>query len=157
MARMLPILILIVVAARPGPAQTNSAVISTTSMALPIIGTAEATNFYNQDVVVTGKVAQVSIRPNITFINLDKRYPESPFAVVIIPDRSHFHGDASALRGQAIEVRGKVANYHGRPEMLLNDTSQLTVVGVTNLALFLQPKSDSTATNAPPKPSAGSP
>ena len=153
MARKLSILILIVVAARPGPAQTNSAA----NMALPVIGTAEATNFYNQDVVVTGKVAQVSIRPNITFINLDKRYPESPFAVVIIPDRSHFHGDASALRGRAIEIKGKVTNYHGRPEMLLNETSQLTVVGVTNLALFLKPKSDSTAPNAPAKPSPGSP
>ncbi len=157
MAKTFPILMLVVVAARLGSAQTNSVTPSTTNMSVPVIGAAEATNYYDQDVVVTGKVAQVSIRPSITFINLVKRYPDSPFAVVIIAGRSHFHGNANALRGQAIEIKGKVTNYHGRPEMLLNETSQLTVVGVTNLALFLQPKSDSTATNATATPAAASP
>jgi hypothetical protein len=150
MKTIVPILVLITLAVRAMADDTNSVSTSATN-APPVIGALEATNFYDQDVVITGRVAQVSIRPNITFINLDKRYPDSPFAVVILGDRSKFMGDADVLRGHSIEVTGKVAKFHNRPEMLLNSNDQLTVDGVTNLQSFLQPKADSDATNSPPK------
>jgi hypothetical protein len=126
--------------------ETNSTAISAMNV-VPVIGALEATNFYDQDVVVTGKVAQVSVRSDITFINLDERYPDSPFAVVILQGRSKFQGDATVLRGHSIGIKGKVTKYHDRPEMLLNNNDQLKVDGVTNLQAFLQPAAAST--NAP--------
>ena len=122
------------------------------------IGALEATNYYDQTVIVTGKVAQVTIRPTITYINLDKPYPDSPFAVVIFHGKSSFFGNANALKGKSIEVKGKIKNYHDKPEMSLDSTNQLTVLGVTNLSLFLTPRGTSAAsapanpspTNAPP-------
>ena len=114
------------------------------------IGALEATNYYDQEMIVTGKVAQVTIRPTITFINLDKRFPESPFAVVILHGHSSFYGDANALRGKSIEIEGKIKNYHDKPEIVLDSVKQLTVVGVTNLDLLLNPPSAPAPTNAPP-------
>jgi hypothetical protein len=128
---------------------TNSTPAPISAAALLKISAVEATNYYNPDVVITGKVAQVTIRPTITFINLDKPFPDSPFAVVIIHKHSSFYGDANALRGKTIEVKGEVKEYNGKPEMMLDSTNQLTVIGVTNLEFFLKPKTTS-ATNAPP-------
>ena len=91
------------------------------------IGTAEATNHYDKEMIVTGKVAQVTIRPTVTFLNLDKPFPNSPFSVVIFHGHSSFYGDANALKGKSIEIRGKIKNYHDKPEIALDSTNQLTV------------------------------
>lgn len=40
--------------------------------ALAKIGTLEATNYYGKEMIVTGKVAQVSVRPGIVFLIMDK-------------------------------------------------------------------------------------
>src|SRR6185437_5181189 len=79
------------------PAQnaTNSSPAPAKAAATMKIGTAEATNYYNAEMIVTGKVAQVTVRPTVTFINLDKPFPDSPFAVVILHKRSSFYGDAN--------------------------------------------------------------
>jgi len=122
------------------------------------IGAANATNFYDKEMIVTGRVVQVTIRPSVTFLNLDKKYPASPFEVVIFHGKSSFYGDANALKGKSIEIRGKIKNYHDKPEMVLDSTNQLTVLGVTNLSLLLNPPAASTSgiqavpppTNAPP-------
>jgi hypothetical protein len=56
----------------------------TNALASLKIGALEATNHYDQTMIVTGKVVQVTIRPSVTFLNLDRTFPNSPFAVVII-------------------------------------------------------------------------
>jgi DNA/RNA endonuclease YhcR with UshA esterase domain len=121
------------------------------------IGALEATNFYGQEMIVTGKVAQVTIRPSVTFLNLDLPHPDSPFTVVIFHGHSSFYGDANVLKGKSIEIKGKIKNYHDKPEIALDSTNQLTVLGVTNLSLFLNPAgltnsapAISSPTNAPP-------
>ena len=91
------------------------------------ISTADAASHYDQEMIVTGKVAQVTIRPTVTFLNLDKNYPNSPFQVVIFHGHSSFYGDANALKGKAIEIKGKIKNYHDKPEIALDNANQLTV------------------------------
>jgi DNA/RNA endonuclease YhcR with UshA esterase domain len=124
----------------------------TNSPALLKIGALEATNYYDQTMIVTGKVVQVTIRPNITYLNLDEKFPNSPFAVVIFHAHSSFYGDANALKGKSIEVKGKIKNYHDKPEMSLDSTNQLTVIGVTNLGLFLKPVAPAASVPANPSP-----
>jgi len=110
------------------------------------IGTADATNYYDKEMIVTGRVAQVTIRPTVTFMNLDQPYPDSPFTVVIFHGHSSFYGDANALKGKSIEIRGKIKNYNDKPEIALDNNDQLTVLGSsvsTNAPAALPP------TNAP--------
>ena len=91
------------------------------------IGTVDAASHYDQTMIVTGKVAQVTIRPTVTFLNLDKPFPNSPFTVVIFHGHSSFYGDANALKGKSIEIKGKVKNYQDKPEIALDNANQLTV------------------------------
>jgi DNA/RNA endonuclease YhcR with UshA esterase domain len=130
-----------------------------TSAPAPLkIGALAATNYYDKEMIVTGKVAQVTIRPTVTFLNLDEPHPDSPFTVVIFHGHSSFYGDANKLKGKSIEIKGKIKNYHDKPEIALDSTNQLTVLGVTNLSLFLNPSAAptiivpaiSSPTKAPP-------
>lgn len=120
--------------------------------ALLKIGAAEAASHYDKAVIVTGRVAQVTLRPNVTFLNLDRPYPDSPFTVVIFPKQRRLLGDVNVLRRKSIEVRGKIKNYRGRPEIVLDQTNQLTVFGLTNwpVPIPAQPVQPATRTNAPP-------
>ena len=71
------------------------------------IGAADATNHYDQEMVVTGKVAQVTIRPTRDILEPRQAFPDSPFTVVIFHGHSSFYGDANALKGKSIEISGK--------------------------------------------------
>jgi hypothetical protein len=114
------------------------------------IGPAEATNYYDQVMIVTGRVAQVTIRPNANFLNLDKPYPNSPFTIVIFPQQRELFGDLNVFRGKSIEIKGRIRSYRDKPEIVLDNTNQLTVLGVSSLELLLKPKIESTPTNTPP-------
>jgi hypothetical protein len=114
------------------PAADTNAPAGAGDVALVKIGALRATNYYDQMMIVTGKVAQVTIRPSVTFLNLDQPYPDSPFAIVIIHGKSSYYGDANALRGKSIEISGKIKNYHDKPEIVLDSTNQLTVLDFTN-------------------------
>ena len=134
MKRILSILAVAVFAAKLSASEvTNTPVLK--------IGTADADKFYNQTMIVTGRVAQVTIRPTVTFLNLDKVYPDSPFTVVIFHGHSSFYGDANALRGKSIEIKGKIVKYRDKPEIALDSTNQLTVFdakGMNITATILQ-------------------
>jgi DNA/RNA endonuclease YhcR with UshA esterase domain len=96
------------------------------------ISTGEAGKYYDREMIVTGTVAQVTIHPKIVFLNLDKSYPDSPFTLVIRSDVTNQFGDLKAFKGKQVEVKGKITNYHDRPEMVLTNTNQLQVTGSTN-------------------------
>ena len=89
----------------------------------------EAASHYNQIMTVTGVVAQVSIRPAIVFINLDKPYPDSPFAAIIHSQDTNQFSNVRGLKGRSVAITGKVVNYHDRPEIVLEKVSQIFVLG----------------------------
>ncbi len=134
MKMIFPIFVAVTFAIKLSAADTNAP-------ALSKISATEAASHYDQEMVVTGKVAQVTIRPTVTFLNLDEPYPHSPFAVVIFHGHSQFFGDANALKGKSIEIRGKIKNYRDKPEIVLDTTNQLTVLNFTNSIIL---------SNAPP-------
>ena len=91
------------------------------------IGALDVKKYYGEEMIVTGTVAQVTIRPGIVFLNMDKPYPRSPFTLVIFPANTNRFGDLKALKGASVEAKGKIVNYHNRPEIVLERSSQLTV------------------------------
>ena len=128
-----PVLLAAIVAIKSSAQETDASFSPKTAGAnLQKISALDATNYYDKEVIVTGKVAQVTIRSTITFINLDKPYPESPLAIVIFHGHSSFYGDANALKGKAIEIKGKIKNYKDRPEIVQDSTNQLTILNFTN-------------------------
>jgi hypothetical protein len=102
----------------------------TKSPALAKIGTGDVTHYLGKEMIVTGRVVQVSIRPNIVFLNMDKPYPDSPFTLVIFPAATNQFGNLKAMRGASVEATGLITNFHERAEMVLKKANQLKVTSV---------------------------
>ena len=92
------------------------------------ISAAEASKYYNETMVVMGKVVQISIRPNIVFLNFNQPYPNSPLVAVIFPDNLGKFGDLKRFKDQSVEVSGTITEYHDKPEIVLESPDQIKVV-----------------------------
>jgi DNA/RNA endonuclease YhcR with UshA esterase domain len=108
------------------PANTNRAASSEGTVK---IGAMQASKYYDQAMVVTGKVAQVTVRPSITFVNLDQTGRDAPFTAVIFPENIGQFGDLQKLQGQNVEISGTVTEYRNKPEIILESPSQIKVIG----------------------------
>ncbi len=155
MRTLLSILVVLTFAIRLSAADTNAPTLSKTNTSAVLkIGTGEADKYYDQVMIVTGRVAQVTIRPKVIFLNLDQPFPNSPFTVVMFPGK--YLADVKALEGKSIEIRGKIKNYHDKPEIALDSTNQLTVFdskGMIITSTILQSTNAPAvhqSTNAPP-------
>jgi hypothetical protein len=61
-----------------------------------------------------------------TFLNLDRPYPDQVFTLVIFGhDRAKFGAPEKTLLRQRVCATGVIRLYRGRPEMVLDDPSQL--------------------------------
>jgi DNA/RNA endonuclease YhcR with UshA esterase domain len=98
------------------------------SLSLARISAAEAERHFAETVIVTGKVAQVSIRPKLTYLNLDKAYPQTPMSCVVFARARNQFGDLKLLEGKDIEVRGKIEEYQAKAQIILNSSNQLRVI-----------------------------
>jgi hypothetical protein len=77
-------------------------------------------------VVASAKFAPGS-RSQPTFLDFGKPYPNSAFTAVIFgDDRPKFGTPEMTLRGKRVCVTGQIRDYRGKPEIILNDPSQLT-------------------------------
>ena len=92
------------------------------------IGTAEANQYYEETLVVTGKVVDVNIRPTVTMLNLDQPYPNTPFTAVIFPENVSQFGDLQKLKDQSVEISGTITEYRGKPEIILETPDQIKVM-----------------------------
>jgi len=77
--------------------------------------------------VVTSAKFEVHARAQPTLLDLGKSYPHAVFTAVIYGDhRSKFGTPETLLRGKRVCVTGEISDYHGKPEIVLTDPSQLT-------------------------------
>ena len=108
------------------PPNTNTVVENFTPK---IIGTAQASDYSDEDMIVTGRVVEVSVRSSIALLNLDKPYPDSPFTAVIFQENFERFGDVQRFKNQNVQISGDITEYHGKPEMILESPGQIKVVG----------------------------
>jgi len=100
----------------------------TNSVPLKKIAVMEATNHYNEKVIVSGKIAEVNVRPSVVILNFEKAYPDSPFSAVVFAKATNKFGALTNLEGKDVEVSGMIKTYHGKPEIVLSNATQLTIV-----------------------------
>ena len=127
------VLALLLVPVCAGAAETNTA-------APARISAADADKYYNQEMIVTGKVVQVTLRPTIVFINLDKPFPNSPFAAVIRSEDTNRFSSLAALEGKSVEIQGKIKEYRNKPEIILESADQLKVLRAAEATNAAAPK-----------------
>ncbi len=87
----------------------------------------EAPAHVGQVVTVEGTVSEVhhAASGRATFIDMGGRYPDNVFAAVIFADDAGKFPNADALGGKTVDITGAIRLYQGRPEIILNDVSQI--------------------------------
>ncbi len=129
--------------------------VSAQTNALPEIPATDATNYMNQQVVVTDIVAQVALRPTVALLNLNQRYPASPLTCVIRGDDTNNFPNIENYLGKRVEVTGRIKDYQGRPEIVLTSTNQIKIIGTAKInpapaPPAVEPKTNAAATIQPP-------
>ena len=93
----------------------------------PRISASRAATSVDQAVCVTGKVAQVSIREKLVYLNLDKPFPDMPLTCVIFA-RNTNQFELMSLKGREVEITGRVTEFKGKPQIILTSSNQLKVL-----------------------------
>ena len=92
------------------------------------IKASEAKANIGTNAIVTGKIADVNKTEKIIRLNFDEKFPKTTFTAVIFPDHMKEFPDVEKLQDKTVEVRGKIAAYRDRPQIVLTSTNQLKVV-----------------------------
>jgi len=90
--------------------------------------TTETSSKIGSNAVVTGYVADVVIREKVAYLNFDGKYPKNTFTAVIFPDKFEVFGDLLSYKNKTVEVRGKIGQYSGKPQIILNNKNQIRIV-----------------------------
>jgi hypothetical protein len=95
------------------------------------LDTADAAGHIGETATVCGLVASAEYEADAqsqpTLLDLGKAYPNAVFtAVVYSENRAKFGTPETSLRRKRICVTGKISDYHGKPEIVLTEPSQLT-------------------------------
>ena len=76
--------------------------------------------------VVASAQYEADAKSQPTLLDLGKAYPNAVFTAVLDGNnRPKFGTPETSLRGKRICVTGKISDYHGKPEIVLTDPSQL--------------------------------
>ena len=90
----------------------------------------DAIHHIGEDAVVCGRVASakyISTGRRPTFLNLDQPYPNQVFTALIWePTRALFSFPPETLAGKSICVSGRISEYKGKAEIVVEKPSQIT-------------------------------
>jgi DNA/RNA endonuclease YhcR with UshA esterase domain len=93
----------------------------------------DATKHIGEEQTVCGMVASTKFstqsKRQPTFLNLDQPYPNQIFTIVIWgADRAKFPQPPEHFyKRKKVCVRGTIQEYRGKPEIIVNDPSQITM------------------------------
>lgn len=98
------------------------------------INAEQAKEFIGKESCVCGKVVSTKFvengKANPTYINLDKKYPDQVFTLMIFgQDRTNFSYEPDVfLKGKTICVKGKIEEYKGSPQIIASKEKQIEIV-----------------------------
>ncbi|MEW6508884.1 MAG: OB-fold nucleic acid binding domain-containing protein [Bacteroidota bacterium] len=94
-----------------------------------VITSDKAKDFIGKVVTLKGEVSQITTtKSNTTFINIDGKYPDNKFTLVIFKDDAGKFTEVKTWEGKMIEVNGKVELYKEKPQIVLKDNKQIKIV-----------------------------
>ena len=100
------------------------------SYATQVIQWNEAHNYYGQYVTVKGKIVTTYNSGKACFLNFHPNYKRYFTAVIFRSAFSQFPANPEDFYyGKEVLVTGTVKKYKGKPEIILNDPSQIKIVG----------------------------
>jgi DNA/RNA endonuclease YhcR with UshA esterase domain len=100
----------------------------TKTNALVKIQASAAKQHIDADAIVSGKIAEVNRAERLVRLNFDKPFPNQTFTAVIFANKTNLFPEIEKLKDKNVEISGKIAQYRGRPEIILTSTNQLRVL-----------------------------
>ncbi len=94
-----------------------------------VITPLEAGDYTGKTVTVKGFVADVYKSEKVAYLNFVEKYPDNPFTAVIFADKFSDFGDIQKFKGKNVEVTGRVSMYKNKPQIILNNESQIKIAG----------------------------
>lgn len=98
------------------------------------INSLQAKEYIGKEACVCGKVVSTKYvengKSNPTYINLDKKFPEQTFTVMVFgQDRNNFsYQPEEFLDGKTICVKGKIGEFKGTPQIIANKEKQIEIL-----------------------------
>ena len=90
------------------------------------IPASKAADHIGEDATVRGTVVQVSSSAKGTvFLNFGASHPHEVFTAVVFADRAGAFSDLKSLAGRDVSIRGRIASYKGKPQVVLQSRSQI--------------------------------
>ena len=99
-----------------------------TNVPARVYSTDEAKLLIGETCTISGKVAQVTAREKVTYLNLEKPYPDMPFTGIIFAARTNLFGNLENLKAKAVLITGKITVYANTPQIVIDSQAQLTVL-----------------------------
>ena len=107
----------------PPPAKINSPAATNTPA---FISAKDAKDHVGEVTTVKGKVFRVyQSKKGDVFIDIDGKYPDAPFTVVCFKEAVPTQ-QLKALEGKTVSFTGKIKEYNGRVEILLESADQIS-------------------------------
>jgi hypothetical protein len=104
---------------------------NTNTVAEPLpseIGSDQAADYYYEELVVTGKVVNVSMHSTIAILDLDKPSLETPCTVVVFDQNFDRFGDFQKYQGHEVAVKGTITEYHEKPEIVIESPRDISIL-----------------------------
>lgn len=102
--------------------------ISAVAFSQDTVSSKDAKNFIGETKIVRGIVASIFVSNKGTvLINFDEAHPNATFVAVIKPGNNGV-SYADVKKGSIMTITGKIEEYKGKPEIILNDQSQILKV-----------------------------
>ena len=98
------------------------------------INSLQAKDYIGKETCVCGKVVSTKYvengKSNPTYINLDKKYPEQTFTIMIFgQDRENFsYKPEEYLQGKTNCIKGKIGEFKGTPQIIANKENQVEIL-----------------------------
>jgi len=88
----------------------------------------EAAGKIGANAIVSGYVADVVVREKVAYLNFDNKYPKNTFTAVIFKEKFADFGDLKIYKNKNVEVTGKINEYRGKAQIILNNKNQIKVI-----------------------------
>lgn len=92
-----------------------------------IITPVEAAVNIGKLVTVEGLIVEVTKRDKVAYLNFVEKFPENPFTAVIFSKRFEDFGDLNRFKNKNAEVTGIVSEFRNKPQIVLDDVSQIKI------------------------------
>ena len=92
------------------------------------ISAEQAADYYYEELVVTGKVVNVSVHSTIAVMDLDKGYPDTPCTAVVFDQNFDLFGDLQKYKDHNVSIKGTITEYHEKPEIILESPLDITIL-----------------------------